>query len=58
MIVKNTYGISVAFATNHPYGVMPKSEFSGSALQRKKQVAKPKSKTDAKPITNKEKKQI
>ncbi len=50
MIVKNTYGISVAFAENHPYGVTPKSEFTGSALQRKKQpkktITKKQSKTD------------
>lgn len=56
MIVKNTYGISVAFATKHPYGVMPKSEFSGSALQRKKQIVKPKRKTEEELVTNKEKK--
>jgi len=43
MIVKNTYGISVSFAVNHPFGVTPKNEFTGSALQRKKQIAKPKS---------------
>ena len=36
MIVKNTYGISVAFSTAK-YGTAPKSEFTGSALQRKKQ---------------------
>ena len=36
MIVKNTYGISVAFSTRQ-FGVVPKEEFSGSALQRKKQ---------------------
>ncbi|SDS35622.1 hypothetical protein [Gramella sp. MAR_2010_147] len=35
MIVKNTYGISVAFSTRQ-FGVVPKEEFSGSALQRKK----------------------
>lgn len=35
MIVKNTYGISVAFSTRQ-FGVVPKDEFSGSALQRKK----------------------
>ncbi|SNR75488.1 rolling circle replication-associated protein [Lutibacter flavus] len=56
MIIKNTYGISVAFATNHPYGVIPKSEFTGSALQRKKQVAKSKSDTEQKPTTDKVKK--
>ena len=36
MIVKNTYGISIAFSTRQ-FGVVPKEEFSGSALQRKKQ---------------------
>lgn len=35
MIVKNTYGTSVAFSTRQ-FGVVPKDEFSGSALQRKK----------------------
>tara|TARA_R110002049_G_scaffold240328_1_gene413690 strand:+ start:3025 stop:3861 length:837 start_codon:yes stop_codon:yes gene_type:complete len=35
MIVKNTYGTSVAFSTRQ-FGVIPKDEFSGSALQRKK----------------------
>ncbi len=35
MIVKNTYGISVAFSTRQ-FGVIPKNEFAGSALQRKK----------------------
>lgn len=54
MIVKNTYGISVAFATNHPYGVMPKSEFTGSALQRKKQTKKYKPKADRKEANDKE----
>lgn len=36
MIVKNTYGTSVAFSTKM-YGKVPKNEFTGSALQRKKQ---------------------
>jgi len=40
MIIKNTYGISVAFTEKHPYSVTPKSEFTGSALQRKKQPKK------------------
>ena len=35
MLVKNTYGTSVAFSTRQ-FGVVPKDEFSGSALQRKK----------------------
>lgn len=39
MIVKNTYGISVSFSTSK-YGVYPKNEFTGSALQRKKQTQK------------------
>ena len=36
MIVKNTYGVSVAFSVAK-YGIAPKNEFTGSALQRKKQ---------------------
>lgn len=36
MIVKNTYGTSIAFSTRQ-FGIIPKDEFSGSALQRKKQ---------------------
>ena len=44
MIIKNTYGVSVAFSTSK-FGKVPKEEFSGSALQRKKQVKKPKEKT-------------
>ena len=39
MIVKNTYGISVSFSTSK-YGFYPKNEFTGSALQRKKQIQK------------------
>jgi len=56
MIIKNTYGISVAFAEKHPYGVTPKSEFTGSALQRKKQNTKPKTDKTQKPDINKIKK--
>jgi len=56
MIVKNTYGLSVAFSENHPYGVIPKNEFTGSALQRKKQVAKSKYNTEEKPTMDKVKK--
>jgi len=37
MIVKNTYGTSVAFSVRQ-FGVVPKSEFTGSALQRKKKA--------------------
>ena len=37
MIVKNTYGTSVAFSVRE-FGVIPKHEFTGSALQRKKQT--------------------
>ena len=40
MIVKNTYGVSVAFAENHPYRFIPQSEFTGSAIQRKKKPKK------------------
>lgn len=36
MLVKNTYGVSVAFSTSK-YRKIPKSEFTGSAIQRKKQ---------------------
>ncbi|REG89378.1 rolling circle replication-associated protein [Winogradskyella sediminis] len=39
MIVKNTYGSSVAFSTKQ-YGRIPKHEFTGSALQRQKPVKK------------------
>lgn len=56
MIVKNSYGVSVAFAVNHPYGVTPKNEFSGSALQRKKQPKKTTPKKEVKTDKNKEKK--
>ncbi len=47
MIVKNTYGTSVAFSTK-PYGKIPKNEFTGSALQRKKQEPKQNSKAKKK----------
>ena len=40
MIVKNSYGISVAFSTRM-FGVVPKDEFSGSSLQRKKKEKEP-----------------
>ena len=43
MIIKNTYGISVAFSTSK-FGKTPKEEFTGSALQRKKSKPKPKNK--------------
>lgn len=52
MIVKNTYGSSVAFSVKQ-YGVIPKNEFTGSALQRKKQ--KPKKDTKAKKRESKDK---
>lgn len=39
MLVKNTYGSSVTFSTEK-YGKVPKHEFTGSALQRKKQEPK------------------
>jgi hypothetical protein len=56
MIVKNTYGTSVAFSVRE-FGVVPKNEFTGSALDRKKQTplekeikkAKPKSEKEPKP---------
>lgn len=52
MIVKNTYGTSVAFIVNN-YGKAPKEEFSGSALQRKKQ--EPNKNTKAKKKESKDK---
>ncbi|GAA4968063.1 rolling circle replication-associated protein [Algibacter aquimarinus] len=52
MIVKNTYGISVAFSTKQ-YGVIPKREFTGSALDRKKQ--EPITKLNAKKKESKDK---
>ncbi|TXE12925.1 hypothetical protein FUA26_03780 [Seonamhaeicola algicola] len=52
MIVKNTYGSSVAF-TVKPFGKIPENEFTGSALQRKKQ--KPKKSTKAKKKESKDK---
>ncbi|MFM9987377.1 hypothetical protein, partial [Flavobacterium sp.] len=57
MMVKNTYGTSVAFSTRE-FGVIPKSEFTGSALQRKKQEPKEKTlkeKTTCKPKAEKPK---
>lgn len=39
MIVKNTYGSSVAYSVKQ-FGIVPKNEFTGSALQRKKQESK------------------
>ncbi|MAW95962.1 hypothetical protein [Leeuwenhoekiella sp.] len=50
MLVKNTYGTSVAFCTGM-FGRLPKDEFSGSALQRKKQKT---DKSKAKPKPKKE----
>ncbi|SDK79261.1 hypothetical protein SAMN04488034_101486 [Salinimicrobium catena] len=55
MIVKNTYGTSVAFSTRQ-YGVVPKEEFSGSALQRKK--PDPDKKPKKKKVVSVEKKEI
>ncbi|SDR87337.1 hypothetical protein SAMN04487764_0906 [Gillisia sp. Hel1_33_143] len=55
MIVKNTYGISVGFSTTQ-FGVIPKEEFAGSALQRKK--PDPDKKPIKKKIVNEEKKEI
>lgn len=53
MIVKNTYGVSVAYSLEQ-FNVIPKNEFTGSALQRKKQVKKkepkPKKKVEVKEI--------
>lgn len=53
MIVKNTYGISVAFCEKH-YKVSPQHEFTGSALQRKKYDKKEPTKKEVKP-TDKDK---
>jgi hypothetical protein len=55
MIVKNTYGTSVAFSTRQ-FGVVPKDEFSGSALQRKK--PDPEKKPEKKKLVSTEKKEI
>ena len=49
MIVKNTYGTSVAFSVRE-FGIIPKDEFTGSSLQRKKQETKPKTEKKPKPI--------
>ncbi|KAF2335646.1 rolling circle replication-associated protein [Flavobacterium daemonense] len=46
MIVKNTYGTSVAFSVRE-FGIIPKEEFTGSALQRKKQPPKEKTEKEA-----------
>ncbi|WP_223549967.1 hypothetical protein [Aestuariivivens sp. NBU2969] len=56
MIVKNTYGTSVAFTTSR-YGKAPKHEFTGSALQRKKQEPKKNTKAKKKENKGKEKKE-
>lgn len=55
MLVKNTYGTSVAFSTRQ-FGVVPKDEFTGSALQRKK--PDPESKPKKKKVVSTEKKEI
>jgi hypothetical protein len=52
MIVKNTYGTSVAFSVRE-FGVVPKHEFTGSALQRKKQTPADKAKKTAKTAVEK-----
>lgn len=57
MIVKNTYGTSVAFSVRE-FGVIPKEEFTGSALQRKKKPPNeknPNEKTKPKPKADKTK---
>ncbi|SFZ90255.1 hypothetical protein SAMN05428642_101829 [Flaviramulus basaltis] len=56
MIVKNTYGVSVAFSTAK-YGITPKSEFTGSALDRKKQESVKKPKAKKKESKDKERKE-
>ena len=55
MIVKNTYGTSVAFSVRE-FGVVPKNEFVGSALDRKKQTPIEKEIKKVKPKTDKESK--
>lgn len=52
MIVKNTYGTSVAFSVKE-FKVIPKEEFTGSALQRKKQTPEDKTKKKEKPVVEK-----
>lgn len=54
MIVKNTYGTSVAFSIKQ-YGKVPKNEFTGSALDRKKQEPSKKDKAKTKTNPKKEK---
>ena len=56
MIVKNTYGVSVAFSIAK-YGIAPKSEFTGSALQRKKQKSVNNPKAKKKESKDKERKE-
>ena len=56
MVVKNTYGISVAFSTKQ-YGVIPNKEFTGSSLDRKKQEPKTKPKAKKKESKDKERKE-
>lgn len=48
MIVKNTYGISVAYSPKQFGGKAPNREFTGSASQRKKQPKKQKNVTKSK----------
>ena len=56
MIVKNTYGVSVAFSTKK-FGKIPKTEFTGSALQRKKQEKPKITKAKKKESKDKERKE-
>ncbi|WP_274474214.1 rolling circle replication-associated protein [Mangrovimonas aestuarii] len=56
MIVKNTYGTSVAFSTRM-YGKIPSREFTGSALDRKKQEPSKKSKAKKKECKDKVRKE-
>ncbi len=55
MIVKNTYGSSVAYSIKQ-FGRAPKNEFTGSSLQRKKQDPKKDTKTKKKEGSDKERK--
>ncbi|MEE1961997.1 hypothetical protein V1387_04815 [Allomuricauda taeanensis] len=56
MIVKNTYGTSVAFSVR-TFGVVPDKEFTGSSLERKKKEPEPEDNGDEakpKPVKKKE----
>ena len=50
MMVKNTYGVSVCWSVKEFGGIVPKEEFAGSALQRKKLTDEDKAKRKLKPV--------